>query len=565
MRNKIKAPRLSYILIGIVSLAAVNLSCAARPKFTITPSIPGSNVIQLQINGTAIIQYLVTNQTRITRTLTSVPSQGISQISLGNTGECSSPFTLQRGASCTLNLRIEGSQIPAQVTGGPIVCKTKGGGNNSPDPFRCSQPSRKDQLNISVIQSNSVTLAIAGTIILTNKLQSFLQLLVPFPFSPTILTFGSTTLSSTASFSSYSCTPLPNGTALCIAVGSEASSSLLAGKTPILYQSMNGGATWNKMAINGAPTSGQFNTSTCITTASNARCVATGLDNTTNKPFIAETLDNGTSWNTANIPTMPTGILKFSSCSANGTTSLCIAAGTDTATGAPLLLQSAGNWAPIPYPPSNNIDFNGGTCTSYASSIRCIAVGTSYGAPHIEESLDGGATWNNVPTSIASGSLKDASCTPELCVAVGTDTTGGTQKPLLLHTVGIVNWIVQNSIVGLPATGSFNAASCISAAPGSGTCAIAGASGVTSNSPGSPLLAQTINNAANWNVVSISGLPGSGVYNTVSCSLIPGSNMCMAMGDDLDTGVPLLVETLDGNITWTRSNTLSTLFKYPTA
>lgn len=541
------------------------MACAARPKFAIVPVIPGSNEIQLLGNGSATIPYLVTNNTRITRTLTSVLSSGITQINLGNPGECPTPFTLQQGASCIMNLKVDGSQIPAQVSGGPIVCKTKGNGDNSPNPFLCSQPKKANRLNVSIIQSTSLTLAIGGTIILTNSLRSFLQLTIPFPFSPTILTFGSVTLSSTASFSSYSCTPLSNGNALCIAVGSESSPSLAASKIPILYQSMNGGATWSKITVSGAPAIGQFNTSTCISAANSTRCVATGQDNATNKPFIAESLDNGATWNTVNNLAMPAGSLKFSSCAASGASTFCVAAGTDSATGSALLLQSSGSWTQVTFPPSSNINLNEVTCTPYTSNIRCVAVGSSYGAPHIEETLNSGASWSSVPTSIASGFLNATSCTPDLCVAVGSNTTGGTQKPLLLHTLGAVNWIVQNSITGLPTTGKFNAASCVSAAPGAGTCAIAGASGSNANVPGSPLLAQTVNNAATWNTVSISDMPVDGVYNTISCSLLPGSNICVAMGDDLDTGVPLLVETLDANASWTRSNTLSTLFTYPAA
>ncbi len=138
-------------------LATFMLHAVAQPKFTLVPMTP--TTLSLNPTDTAVVQYRVTNQTNITRTLTIMPIAGITQITtptlLVPNLECPNPFTLASMQSCLLTLELNGSSLPDRVTNGPVVCKTQGPGNNSPDPILCSQPSQADSLNITLLGGTS--------------------------------------------------------------------------------------------------------------------------------------------------------------------------------------------------------------------------------------------------------------------------------------------------------------------------------------------------------------------------------------------------------------------------
>lgn len=123
---------------------------AAQAKFDITPLAGSVTALLLPSNFTETVQYQVKNNTKITRTLTMVGITGVTQATNGN-GVCSNPFTLAPQQSCILNLTINGSQVLLSgINGGPVVCKTTGSGNPSPDPFLCSKPDIKNTLAVSV-------------------------------------------------------------------------------------------------------------------------------------------------------------------------------------------------------------------------------------------------------------------------------------------------------------------------------------------------------------------------------------------------------------------------------
>ncbi|MCX7115936.1 MAG: putative Ig domain-containing protein [Gammaproteobacteria bacterium] len=127
-----------------------------QPKFVLAPTSATS--VRISINGTLSVSYQVTNATKVTRTLTMVPIQGITQNTAG-IGACANPFVLASNQSCSLVLTLDGSTLPhGGVTSGPKICKTKRAGDNSPDLFLCSQPSPINSLNITVISTASPTL-----------------------------------------------------------------------------------------------------------------------------------------------------------------------------------------------------------------------------------------------------------------------------------------------------------------------------------------------------------------------------------------------------------------------
>jgi len=145
------------LLSALLSVLAT-FTYAGKPLFLFTPLTATS--LSVPINGAAEVQYTVTNNSIVPRTLTMVPIVGITQHT-GSTGECARAFFLVPTQSCVLTLQLDGSQLPDQVTHGPVVCKTKGGGNTNPDPFLCAQPALADSLNITRVGTESVSLSVS--------------------------------------------------------------------------------------------------------------------------------------------------------------------------------------------------------------------------------------------------------------------------------------------------------------------------------------------------------------------------------------------------------------------
>lgn len=134
----------SKLLIALLICNITLCYASNQAKFSLVATTGTS--ISVPSNRNALVQYRVTNNTNITRTLTIVPIPYTTQRSV-NSNECTSPFTLAHGQSCYLTLEINGAQVRRGYTGGPIVCKTRSG-SNTPDRFLCSQPEREMVLSI---------------------------------------------------------------------------------------------------------------------------------------------------------------------------------------------------------------------------------------------------------------------------------------------------------------------------------------------------------------------------------------------------------------------------------
>lgn len=199
-----------HIIVFALLLTATALHAdETQPKFTIIPTTQTKWIIP--VNGAARVAYVVTNQTKITRTLTMRPIAGIPQTTTG-TGVCGSTFTLAHGQSCQLVFHLVGSQLSGHIVGGPVICKTNGHGDNSPDPFLCSQASRANSLDITsvgvenalititpsqlILQVNS---SMTGTFTFTNTSTTVTALnigIVPSSYPPTWAAAGITFTSS---------------------------------------------------------------------------------------------------------------------------------------------------------------------------------------------------------------------------------------------------------------------------------------------------------------------------------------------------------------------------------
>lgn len=118
----------------------------AMPKFSIEPL--GQTIFSIPSNSFSSVNYRVTNNTKISRTLTFKHINGVIQ-NIISVGFCSSPFTLNPGKSCILSLLAFDTGNGASISsGGPVVCKTTSANDNSPSPFLCSQPASNQELVI---------------------------------------------------------------------------------------------------------------------------------------------------------------------------------------------------------------------------------------------------------------------------------------------------------------------------------------------------------------------------------------------------------------------------------
>lgn len=142
--NKRKVIRCICIM-GFITLIGGGAQANQAAVFSIIPTSP--TAFLLPANYSETVQYQITNQTKATRTMTMQPITGVTQTAEG----CPNPFILAPQQSCLLTLQINGSNIPQQINGGPVLCKTQGPGNNNPDPYLCSQPAIADVLSVSPI------------------------------------------------------------------------------------------------------------------------------------------------------------------------------------------------------------------------------------------------------------------------------------------------------------------------------------------------------------------------------------------------------------------------------
>ncbi len=135
----------------------------------------------------------------------------------------------------------------------------------------------------------------------------------------------SPSLPAQGTFQSSSCTgsvgSTPNAT--CVAAGQQGSPLSPA---PLLAQTLDGGSTWN--IVNFSISQGEFFATSCTGTSSTV-CIATGLQGSalTPTPLIAVSKNGGT-WNVfTSFPSITQGLFTAASCTGNGATAVCVAAG----------------------------------------------------------------------------------------------------------------------------------------------------------------------------------------------------------------------------------------------
>lgn|GEM_PF-1709912 len=134
-----------------MGLCLTSMTCgASKPVWTLTPLSP--TTVLVPINGSATVDYLVTNQSRKPHTLMLFPMSGVQQVT--EPGYCANPFLLTASSpSCTLRLEILGSTLNSPIVGGPVVCQQGEDGRLS--ELQCYQPSPSDTLNVRRFSTGS--------------------------------------------------------------------------------------------------------------------------------------------------------------------------------------------------------------------------------------------------------------------------------------------------------------------------------------------------------------------------------------------------------------------------
>jgi len=130
----------NLIIIFIMLFIIASSSQAGAPLWTFTPLT--ATTISIPANGTATVQYQVTNQSSQTHRLAMNRIMGVTQITNGS-GACGNPFVLLGHQSCLLVLQIDGSQAQTGNTNGPIVCEQDGFS-------QCYRPSAMNTVNINI-------------------------------------------------------------------------------------------------------------------------------------------------------------------------------------------------------------------------------------------------------------------------------------------------------------------------------------------------------------------------------------------------------------------------------
>ncbi|MDR3442571.1 MAG: sialidase family protein [Legionella sp.] len=565
----------------------------AQPKFSLLPT--SSSIINMTQGSTANITYKVTNNTRVTRTLTLVPTSGITQIVAG-AGSCASPFTLAMGKSCFLNLKLNSKQLPASVNGGPEVCKTYGPGNNAPDPFLCSQPSAQNSLHITIVPPKPIMAAVgqysdnsAG-----NTLRPLLAMTQDnganwtFPSSITQPTL-TPTFSGSGDLSAVSCT-----SAHCVAVGQYRDNSSPSVVHPLLALTQDNGSSWKFPTSITQPTltpafaNGSLSSASC----SGLTCVAVGQYRDSqggDSPLLFLSQDGGSNWSspasTAQPDTTPAygNFGTFGSVSCSGT--VCIAGGryqdsTPQHQQQPLLALSQNNGTTWTFPTATTQPtvtpayYHLGTYSSVNCNGNTCIAGGQYNDlqgiyhPMIAVSQDKGRTWT-FPASITQpvltpaygneGIFSTVSCSATTCIAGGSYTTESgsyvTYPMLALSQDKGITWAYSNIFTAT--LGTIVSVSC-----NGNTCLAVGVYYNTSLVL-HPLLAVSQDKGTTWNFPALVSQPtltsafSNGALISASCN----KNICLVSGGDSGATAqqehPLLAQSLDNGVTWTVPTTIT--------
>lgn len=190
--------------LALVATAFVGTSTAqaGSPLWTFTPLT--ATTITVASNGVALVEYLLTNQSHKTHTLTTTTTvPGVVQNTTA--GHCSNPVTLAYLQSCTLSFDVTGSALQGNVSSGPKVC-------DQGNALQCYQPSLTDSLHITLATAPGATTLSISQSALTLNVSGLARKLTITNIGSAHSALGVTYTPSPALPSGTSITPLSCGT-----------------------------------------------------------------------------------------------------------------------------------------------------------------------------------------------------------------------------------------------------------------------------------------------------------------------------------------------------------------
>jgi hypothetical protein len=141
------------VLMSVVVFSFMTTINAGGPVWSVTQTeedklnFPAH--VSLSANGSAIIKYQVTNNSRKLHTLVMTPIPGISAswLCLNATQQ----FPIGYKESCILTLNVTANELQHNVSGGPVICQQG-------SPLQCYQPDSPDSLHITTNALSAATL-----------------------------------------------------------------------------------------------------------------------------------------------------------------------------------------------------------------------------------------------------------------------------------------------------------------------------------------------------------------------------------------------------------------------
>lgn len=125
------------VMLMVMWICSLGMAYEGKPVWTLTPL--SATTITVYPSSINTVKYQVTNQSRIPHTLVMTPIPAVTQDVSGS--NCPASFELGYQQSCTLVLKIDGSALKGDMSGGPVVCEKS-------SSLQCYQPSQSDLLRI---------------------------------------------------------------------------------------------------------------------------------------------------------------------------------------------------------------------------------------------------------------------------------------------------------------------------------------------------------------------------------------------------------------------------------
>jgi hypothetical protein len=146
---------------GLSTFCLITTAQAGIPVWSFAPDASFPPTVSVSSTGSALVKYIVSNNSSKAHDLVIKPQTGVSQSSpclLGPKGSAS--------ATCALSLTITGSALPTSgLSGGPVLCQANPDG--TPNPNECYQPSKANSLAITVVQDAPILSASTANLALS--------------------------------------------------------------------------------------------------------------------------------------------------------------------------------------------------------------------------------------------------------------------------------------------------------------------------------------------------------------------------------------------------------------